>query len=55
MKCRTKKEISGAKGVILKNRKLATQGGCPTCETKMFRIGSIKLLTFSFACNSHGF
>lgn len=39
MKCRAKKEIKDAKAITLKNGKLATQGVCPTCGTKMFRIG----------------
>ncbi len=39
VKCRTKKEIKGAKVITMKNGKPATQGTCPTCNTKMFRIG----------------
>jgi len=39
MKCRSKKEMKGAKGVTMKNGKPATQGTCPDCGTKMFRIG----------------
>ncbi len=39
MKCRTKREIKGAKKVTLKNGRPATQGTCPTCGTKLFRIG----------------
>jgi hypothetical protein len=27
------------KGITMKNGKPATQGTCPTCGTKMFRIG----------------
>jgi len=39
MKCRAKREMSNAKSITMKNGKLATQGICPVCGTKMFRIG----------------
>ena len=39
MKCRVKREIKNAKAVTMKNGKPATQGECPNCGTKMFRIG----------------
>ena len=39
VKCRAKKEMKDAKSIIMKNGKPATQGTCPTCGTKMFRIG----------------
>ena len=39
MKCRAKKEMKDAKHITMKNGKPATQGKCPTCGTKMFRIG----------------
>ena len=39
MKCRAKKEMKDAKSIIMKNGKSATQGVCPSCGTKMFRIG----------------
>jgi hypothetical protein len=39
MKCRKKREMSNAKAVKMKNGKPATQGTCPVCATKMFRIG----------------
>jgi hypothetical protein len=42
VKCRAKKEIKGAKAVTMKNGKPATQGTCPSCGTKVFRIGSSK-------------
>jgi RNase P subunit RPR2 len=38
-KCRTKREISSAQAVTLKNGRPATQGTCGTCGTKLFRIG----------------
>ncbi|MCX5994523.1 MAG: DUF5679 domain-containing protein [Chloroflexi bacterium] len=39
MKCRTKVEIKNAKSIKMKNGKPATQGVCPKCATKVFRIG----------------
>ena len=39
VKCRTKREMTGATAVTLKNGKPATKGTCPECSTKMFRIG----------------
>jgi cold shock CspA family protein len=39
MKCRGKKEMKNTKGITMKNGRPATQGVCPTCGTKMFRIG----------------
>jgi hypothetical protein len=38
-KCRTKKEIKEPQKVVLKNGRPATRGVCPTCGTKLFRIG----------------
>lgn len=37
-KCRARREIKNPKKVILKNCKPATQGVCPICGTKVFRI-----------------
>jgi hypothetical protein len=39
IECRAKKEMKDPKAITMKNGKLATQGTCPTCGTKMFRIG----------------
>ncbi len=39
VKCRAKREMKGAKAITMKNGKPATQGVCPVCGTKMFRIG----------------
>ena len=44
VKCRVKKEMKSPKTITMKNGKPATQGVCPTCKTKMFRIGKAKLL-----------
>jgi len=38
-KCRDKREIQGPQQVTLKNGRPATQGVCPVCGTKVFRIG----------------
>jgi hypothetical protein len=39
VKCRASKEIKNPRAIIMKNKKPATQGVCPTCATKVFRIG----------------
>ena len=40
VKCRAKKEVSNPERVTMKNGKPAMKGTCPTCGTKMFRIGA---------------
>ena len=42
MKCKAKREMKDARSITMKNGKPATQGVCPVCGTKMFRIGSTK-------------
>ena len=39
VKCRAKKEMKDPKSITMKNGRPATQGTCPSCGTKMFRIG----------------
>ena len=39
VKCRAKREMQSARAIIMKNGRPATQGVCPRCGTKMFRIG----------------
>ena len=39
VKCRAKKEMKSAKAIVMKNKRPATQGSCPSCGTKMFKIG----------------
>jgi hypothetical protein len=39
VKCRTKKEMRTAKAITMSNGKPATQGTCPSCGTRMFKIG----------------
>jgi hypothetical protein len=41
VKCRQKREIKNPKQVKLKNGRLAVQGNCPVCGTKVFRMGKI--------------
>ena len=40
VRCRAQREIKNGKVITMKNGKPATQGVCPSCGTKMFRIGS---------------
>jgi len=40
MKCRAKREMKDARAITMKNGRPATQGVCPTCGTKIFRIGN---------------
>ena len=39
MKCKTKREMNNPEQVTMKNGRPATKGICPTCGTKMFKIG----------------
>ncbi len=39
MKCRAKREMKNPKPIKMKNGRPATQGVCPKCGTKMFKIG----------------
>ncbi|MCS7001453.1 MAG: DUF5679 domain-containing protein [Dehalococcoidia bacterium] len=39
VKCKTKRAMRDSKQVTMKNGKPATEGVCPECGTKMFRIG----------------
>ena len=42
VKCRAKKTMKDEQAVTMKNGKPATQGTCPDCGTKMFKIGKSK-------------
>jgi hypothetical protein len=42
MKCRAKRKMNSTKSIVMKNGTPATQGVCPVCGTKMFRIGKSK-------------
>ena len=39
VKCRKKVEIKNPQNITLKNGRPAIQGVCPSCGTKVFRIG----------------
>ncbi len=39
VKCKAKREIKDPEKITMKNGRKATKGTCPTCGTKMFRIG----------------
>lgn len=39
VKCKTSREIKDAKQITMKNGRPATQGLCPVCGTKIFKIG----------------
>jgi hypothetical protein len=38
VKCRSKREIKNAKAITMKNGRPASQGFCPVCNTKMYKI-----------------
>lgn len=40
VKCKAKVEIKNPEKITMKNGKPATKGECPTCGTKVFRIGA---------------
>ena len=44
VKCRAKKEMRDSKPITMKNGKPANQGTCPSCGTKMFRIGKAQYI-----------
>lgn len=39
VKCKAKKEMKDPVAITMKNGRPATQGVCPTCGTKIFKIG----------------
>ena len=42
MKCKTQREMTDAKPITMKNGRPATEGTCPVCSTRMFKIGANK-------------
>jgi hypothetical protein len=42
VKCKTKREILNPVVITMKNGRPATEGKCPVCGTKMFKIGAAK-------------
>lgn len=45
VKCHVKREMKEPKAVTMKNGRAATQGVCPVCGIKMFRIGTASPFT----------
>lgn len=39
VKCKSKREIKDGQEITMKNGRPATQGICPECGTKIFKIG----------------
>ncbi|MCE5191275.1 MAG: DUF5679 domain-containing protein [Actinomycetia bacterium] len=39
VKCKAKREIKDPEDITMKNGRPATKGTCPTCGTKIFKIG----------------
>jgi hypothetical protein len=42
MKCKTQREMKNARQITMKNGRPATEGLCPECSTRMFKIGASK-------------
>jgi len=42
VKCRAKRDIKDPEETTLKNGRPAVKGTCPTCGTKVFRIGKME-------------
>lgn len=40
VKCKASREIKDAKPITMKNGRPATEGTCPVCGTKIFKIGA---------------
>ncbi|GAC1304053.1 MAG: hypothetical protein NVSMB21_03980 [Vulcanimicrobiaceae bacterium] len=40
VKCKTKREMQDHAQITMKNGRPATEGKCPVCGTKMFKIGA---------------
>ena len=39
MKCRAERQIASPSTVYMKNGRPATEGKCPVCSTRMYRLG----------------
>ena len=39
VKCKAKRDMENPKQITMKNGRLATEGTCGTCGTRMFKIG----------------
>ncbi len=40
VKCKAKRDMVDPEKITMKNGRPATKGTCPTCSTKMFKIGA---------------
>jgi NAD-dependent SIR2 family protein deacetylase len=40
VKCKTKRQMQNEEKITMKNGRPATQGKCPECGTKLFKIGA---------------
>jgi RNase P subunit RPR2 len=40
VKCKSKREMKDHQQITMKNGRPATEGKCPECGTKMFKIGA---------------
>lgn len=38
VKCKAKREMNDAEEIVMKNKRKALKGKCPTCGTGMFKI-----------------
>jgi len=42
MKCNAQRDMQDPEQITMKNGRQATQGTCPMCGTKIFKIGAAK-------------
>jgi RNase P subunit RPR2 len=42
MKCKAQREIKDSQQITMKNGRPATQGTCPKCGAKIFKIGAAR-------------
>lgn len=42
VKCKASREIRDPKQITMKNGRPATQGTCPVCGTRIFKIGALE-------------
>ena len=45
MKCRSERTIAKSRTVTMKNGRAATEGSCPECGTRMYRLGKDKAVS----------
>ena len=41
MKCRSESEMAETRSVTMRNGRPATEGKCPKCNTRMYRLGKV--------------